>query len=290
MIGYMNRLPVAKRAQILSLLCEGNSMRSVSRVAGVSINTVSKLLADAGTVCAAFHDEMVRNVESKRVQADEIWAFVGAKKKAIQKDPSIVERNPDAGDVWTWTAIDADTKLVLAYLVGARDSQSAYSLMCDIRSRVTERIQLTSDQLSVYLKSVDRAFGLDVDYAMLHKIYAGGQDGRYSPAECIGTKKVVVTGDPDPKHISTSYVERANLTMRMHMRRFTRLTNAFSKKFANHAHMVAIYTVWYNWIRPHKTLKQTPAMAAKLTDRLWDFTEIVELMDQLALVPATQSE
>lgn len=290
MLWDMNRLPTAKRVQILSLLCEGNSMRSTSRVAGVSFNTVAKLLAEAGAVCAAFHDEMVRNVEAKRVQADEIWSFVGAKKKTIQKDPSIVERNPDAGDVWTWTAIDADTKLVISYLVGARDSHSAYSLMCDIRSRVTERIQLTSDQLSVYLKSVDRAFGIDVDYAMLHKIYAGGGDGRYSPAECIGTKKVVVIGDPDLKHISTSFVERSNLTMRMHMRRFTRLTNAFSKKFENHAHMVAIYTVWYNWIRPHKTLKQTPAMAAKIADRPWDFTQIVELMDQLALVPATQSE
>src|SRR5206468_2249756 len=141
-----------------------------------------------------------------------------------------------------------------------------------------------------YLKSVDRAFGVDVDYAMVHKIYAGGADGRYSPAECVGSKKVVVTGSPDPRHISTSFVERSNLTMRMHMRRFTRLTNAFSKKFENHAHMVAIYTVWYNWIRPHKTLKQTPAMAAGLTDRAWDFAEIVELIDQVALVPAAQAE
>jgi IS1 family transposase/lambda repressor-like predicted transcriptional regulator len=286
----MNRLPTAKRVQILSLLCEGSSMRSASRVAGVSFNTVAKLLAEAGAVCAAFHDEMVRNVEAKRVQADEIWSFVGAKKKTIEKDPSIMERNPDAGDAWTWTAIDADSKLLIAYLVGARDSYSAYSLMCDIRSRVTDRIQLTSDQLSVYLKSVDRAFGVDVDYAMLHKIYSGGGDGRYSPAECIGTKKVVVSGDPDPKHISTSFVERANLTMRMHMRRFTRLTNAFSKKFENHAHMVAIYAFWYNWVRPHKTLKRTPAQAARIADRVWDFTELIELMDQLALVPATQSE
>lgn len=284
----MNRLPCAKRAQMLQMLCEGNSMRSVSRMTDTSINTVSKLLVDAGKLCAAFHDEMVRNVEAKRVQCDEIWSFCYAKKKTVQKDQTILDRNADAGDVWTWTAIDADSKLVIAYLVSDRTAESAYAVLSDVKARVTERIQLTTDQLSVYLKSADRAFGLDVDYGMLHKIYAGGGDGRYSPAECIGTKKVVVTGDPDPKHISTSYVERSNLTMRMHMRRFTRLTNAFSKKFENHAHMVAIYTVWYNFVRPHKTLRVTPAMQAGLTDRVWDFAEIVALMDDVAK-PAPQS-
>jgi IS1 family transposase len=278
----MNRLPTSKRAQMLQMLCEGNSMRSVSRMTDTSINTVSKLLVDAGKLCAAFHDEMVRNVEAKRVQCDEIWSFCYAKKKTVQKDQTILDRNADAGDVWTWTAIDADSKLVIAYLVSDRTAESAYAVLSDVKARVTERIQLTTDQLSVYLKSADRAFGLDVDYGMLHKIYAGGGDGRYSPAECIGTKKVVVTGDPDPKHISTSYVERSNLTMRMHMRRFTRLTNAFSKKFENHAHMVAIYTVWYNFVRPHKTLRVTPAMQAGLTDRVWDFAEIVALMDAVA--------
>lgn len=276
----MNRKPAAKRAEMLTMLCEGNSMRSVSRMADCSINTVTKLLVDAGRFCVAFHDEMVRNVESKRVQADEIWSFCYAKKKTVQKDQSILNRNADAGDVWTWTALDADTKLCLAYLVGARTAESAFSLLSDVKARVTDRIQLTTDQLSVYLRSADRAFGIDVDYAMLHKIYSGGGDGRYSPAECTGTKKVIVTGTPDPKHISTSYVERSNLTMRMHMRRFTRLTNAFSKKVENHAHMVAIYTVWYNWVRPHKTLKQTPAMAAGLTDRVWTLEELVTLMDQ----------
>lgn len=286
----MNRLPVAQRAKMLQLLCEGNSMRSVSRVAGVSINTVSKLLVDAGKVCAAFHDEMVRGVETKRVQADEIWSFCYAKKKTVQKDQTILEKHADAGDVWTWTAIDADSKLCIAYLVGGRDSHAAYTLMSDIKARVSQRIQLTTDQLSIYLKAVDHTFGVNVDYAMLQKIYAGGGDGRYSPAECIGCKKVEVTGAPDPKHISTSFVERSNLTMRMHMRRFTRLTNGFSKKVENHAYMVAIYTVWYNWVRKHKTLGMTPAMAAKLTDRSWDFAELVELMDQVALVPATQSE
>jgi IS1 family transposase len=278
----MNRLPAAKRAQMLQMLCEGNSMRSVSRMTDTSINTVSKLLVDAGKLCAAFHDEMVRNVDAKRVQCDEIWSFCYAKKKTVQKDQTILDRNAEAGDVWTWTAIDADSKLVIAYLVSDRTAESAYAVLSDVKARVTERIQLTTDQLSVYLKSADRAFGLDVDYGMLHKIYAGGGDGRYSPAECIGTKKIVVTGEPDPKHISTSYVERSNLTMRMHMRRFTRLTNAFSKKFENHAHMVAIYTVWYNFVRPHKTLRVTPAMAAGLTDRVWDFAEIVALMDEVA--------
>ncbi|HVW05177.1 MAG TPA: IS1 family transposase [Vicinamibacterales bacterium] len=278
----MNRLPAAKRAQMLQMLCEGNSMRSVSRMTDTSINTVSKLLVDAGKLCAAFHDEMVRNVGAKRVQCDEIWSFCYAKKKTVQKDQTILDRNADAGDVWTWTAIDADSKLVIAYLVSDRTAESAYAVLSDVKARVTERIQLTTDQLSVYLKSADRAFGLDVDYGMLHKIYAGGGDGRYSPAECIGTKKIVVTGEPDPKHISTSYVERSNLTMRMHMRRFTRLTNAFSKKFENHAHMVAIYAVWYNFVRPHKTLRVTPAMQAGLTDRVWDFAEIVALMDEVA--------
>ena len=267
-------------------------MRAVSRLAECSINTVTKLLVDGGKLCGAFHDEMVRNLTSTHVQADEIWSFCGAKERAIRQNPGILARNPDAGDVWTFTAIDADSKLCVSYLVGDRTAANAYSFMSDIRSRMTERIQLTTDQLTIYMKAVDYAFGGDVDYGMLHKLYKG-QDGagRYSPAVCIGCEKRSFIGDPDPKHISTSFVERANLTMRMHMRRFTRLTNAFSKKFENHAHMVAIYTVWYNWIRPHKTLKgKTPAMAAGLTDRVWTMSEIVELMDQVALVPATQPE
>jgi IS1 family transposase/lambda repressor-like predicted transcriptional regulator len=285
----MNRLPAASRAAILNMLCEGTSMRAASRMAGVSINTVSKLLVDAGKLCAAFHQEMVRDLKSDRVQADEIWSFCYAKKKTVQKDETILERNSDAGDVWTFTAIDADTKLCIAYLVGPRDSHSAYSIMRDVHNRVTGRIQLTTDQLSIYMRAVDQAFVGDVDYGMLHKIYSGGGDGRYSPAECIGCERKTVIGNPDIKHISTSFVERSNLTMRMHMRRFTRLTNAFSKKFENHAHMIAIYTVWYNWLRTHKTLKTTPAVAAGLTDRVWTMAEIVELMDQVALVPATHA-
>lgn len=284
----MNKLPAVKRAQILSMLCEGNSMRSVSRLAGVSINTVSNLLADAGAACAVFHDEMVRNVASQRIQADEIWSFVYAKKKNLTT--AIKAQQPNAGDVWTWTAIDADSKLIVSWSVGPRDAATSLEFMQDLESRLSNRVQLTTDQLSIYLRSVDTAFKGNVDYAMLQKLYAGGQDGRYSPAECIGCKKVEVTGSPDPKHISTSYVERTNLTMRMHMRRFTRLTNGFSKKLENHIHMVALYTVWYNWIRPHKTLKTTPAVAAGVTDRVWTMGEIVELIEQAEmLVPATQS-
>jgi IS1 family transposase len=282
----MNRLPAAKRAQMLTMLCEGNSMRSVSRMADCSINTVTKLLVDAGRFAAAFHQEMVRNVESQRVQADEIWSFCYAKVRTVRKDKTILDRNADAGDVWTWTALDADSKLVISYLVGARTAENAYTLLADLKSRITDRIQLTTGQLTVYMRSADRVFGIDVDYAMLHKIYANsGDSGRYSPPECIGCEKRVMTGDPDPDHISTSYVERANLTMRMHMRRFTRLTNAFSKKFENHAHMVALYTVWYNWVRIHKTLRLTPAMAAKLTDRVWDMAELVALMDKVYDAP-----
>ena len=276
----MNSLPVSKRAAILSMLCEGMSMRATSRLADVSINTVSKLLVDAGAICAAFHDESVRNVNAKRVQADEVWSFIAAKQKNVTEE--LREKNAAAGDVWTWTAIDADSKLVIAYLVGARDGFCAELLMRDLESRiVADETQLKTDQLNVYLKAVDHAFKGSIDYAMLHKVYKGVSDGKYSPAECIGCTKVAVTGDPDPKHIATSYVERANLTMRMSMLRFTRLTNAFSKKFENHAHMVAIYTVWYNWIRVHKTLRVTPAMEAKLTDRVWSFEEIVNLMDKV---------
>jgi IS1 family transposase len=253
-------------------------------MADCSINTVTKLLEDAGRFCRAFHDEMVRNVNAKRVPADEIWSFCYAKKKNVTDE--IREKNPAAGDVWTWTAIDSDTKLCIAYLVGARDGFCAELLMRDLESRiVADRTQLTTDQLNVYLRAVDLAFTGEIDYAMLHKVYASVEDGRYSPAECIGTTKVEVSGSPDPKHISTSYVERKNLTMRMHMRRFTRLTNAFSKKFENHAHMVAIYTVWYNWVRIHKTLRVTPAMEAGLTDRVWTLLEVVELMNKVTDAP-----
>jgi len=259
-------------------------MRSVSRLCDVSINTVSKLLVEAGKFCAGFHDEKVRMVDAKRVQVDEIWSFTAAKQKNVSH---MKKRVDGAGDTWTWTAIEADTKLIVSHFVGGRDGECAMWFMDDLKSRLANRVQLTSDGHRAYLEAVEGAFGGDVDYAMLVKIYGNSPEaakGRYSPAECIGAKKERIEGNPDPKYVSTSYAERQNLTMRMHMRRFTRLTNAFSKKFENHAHMVAMYAVWYNWIRIHKTLRVTPAMEAKLTKRLWSWEEIVKAMD--ADVPA----
>lgn len=274
----MNRLTTAKRAAVVAALVEGNSIRATVRMTGVAKNTIVKLLVDLGDACARYQDETLRNLPCKRIQADEIWSFIGAKKKTIQKDPSIKERNADAGDVWTWTALDADTKLCVSWLVGSRDAASASQFMRDIESRMASRIQLTTDQLSIYLRAVDTAFKGEVDYAMLQKIYAGGQDGRYSPAECIGCKKVEVNGSPDPDHISTSYVERHNLSMRMSMRRFTRLTNGFSRKVENHAAAVALYFMWYNFGRVHQTLRVTPAMEAGVSDHVWSVEEIVGLL------------
>lgn len=275
----MNKLPLAKRIQILSMLCEGSSMRSVSRVADVSINTVTKILEDAGEICAAFHDKMVRGLASKRVQVDEIWSFVYAKDKNVKG----AEAAPQgAGDAWTWTALDADSKLLVSFFVGDRSGHCAEWFMDDVASRLLSRVQLTSDGHKAYLDAVEGAFGGDVDFAQLVKIYGAdpyGVKGRYSPAECIGIKKMPITGAPDERHVSTSYVERSNLTMRMSMRRFTRLTNGFSKKLENHVHMIAIYTVLYNWLRIHKTLRTTPAMAAGLTDKLIGWEEIIALMD-----------
>ena len=275
----MNKLPLAKRVQILSMLCEGASMRSVSRLTDTSINTVSKLLEDAGRFCAGFHYAKVRNVKAKRVQVDEIWSFTGAKAKnaAAMKNPV-----DGAGDTWTWTAIEADTKLLIGHFVGGRDGECAMWFIDDLASRLANRVQLTSDGHKAFLEAVEGAFGGDVDYAVLNKIYGTVPEaakGRYSPAVCLGAKKERIEGNPDIEHVSTSYVERANLTMRMHMRRFTRLTNAFSKKFENHAHMVAIYAVWYNWIRVHKSLRVTPAMAAGLSETVMEWSDIVELMD-----------
>jgi IS1 family transposase len=281
----MNKLPVAQRAQILSMLCEGASMRSVSRLADVSINTVSKLLEDAGRFCAGFHDAKVRNVKAKRVQVDEIWSFTAAKQKNVATMKTHVS---GAGDTWTWTAIEAQTKLIISHFVGGRDGDCAAWFMQDVADRVTDRIQLTSDGHKAYLDAVEGAFGADIDYAMLVKIYGASSDsakGRYSPAECIGARKDRIEGKPDMAHVSTSYSERANLTMRMHNRRFTRLTNAFSKKFENHAHMVAIYAVWYNFLRIHTTLRVTPAMAAGLSQTVMDWSDIVEAMDAEAPKP-----
>jgi len=275
----MNKLPIATRAQILSMLCEGSSMRSISRVCDVSINSVSKLLEDAGEVCAAFHGEHVRGVDAKRVQVDEIWSFTAAKQKNVAAMKSPIY---GAGDTWTWTALEADTKLIVSYSVGDRDSDCAKRFMDDVAFRLANRVQLTSDGHRAYLDPVEGAFGADVDYAQLVKMYGASPEsmkGRYSPAECTGIKKMPIEGKPDPKHISTSFVERQNLTMRMGMRRFTRLTNAFSKKLENHIHALALYFVHYNWMRIHKTLRVTPAMAAGLTDKLMGWEDIIAIMD-----------
>ncbi len=277
----MNKLPLAKRVQILSMLCEGSSMRSISRVADVSINTVSALLVDAGEACAAYHDETVRGVRSRRVQADEIWSFCYAKAKNV---PTAKAAPEDAGDVWTWTALDADSKLIVSYLVGGRDAEYARDFMQDVAGRLANRVQLTTDGLKAYLDAVEDAFGADIDYAMLVKLYGNtpGPAGRYSPAECTGAIRTRVEGKPADKHVSTSYVERQNLTMRMSMRRFTRLTNAFSKKVENHTHMVSLYTCWYNFVRMHKTLRCSPAMAAGLSKTLWSMEDVVALIDARA--------
>ena len=275
----MNKLPLAKRVQILSMLCEGSSMRSVSRVVDVSINTVAKMLEDAGKVCVEHHDKAVRGVKAKRIQCDEIWSFAHCKEKNVATAKAAPE---DAGDVWTWTALDADSKLIVGWLVGDRDADAAAAFMEDVAGRLATRVQLTTDAHKPYLEAVEGALGADVDYAMLVKIYGASPDGatgHYSPAECTGTRKKRVEGKPDPAHVSTSYVERQNLTMRMHMRRFTRLTNGFSKKVESHANMVALYTVWYNFVRIHKTLRVAPAMAAGVSDRLWSMEDVVALVD-----------
>ena len=264
-------------------------MRAVSRLADVSINTVSKLLVDSGRLCAAFHDDQVRGVKARRVQVDEIWSFTYAKAKNV---PTAKKAPEGAGDTWTWTGLDADSKLIVSWLVGPRDAGSAFTFASDLKARLANRVQLTSDGLRLYVDAVEDVFGADVDYAQLVKLYgaSGENETRYSPAKCIGCLMKEVTGNPDPKHVSTSYVERANLTMRMHMRRFTRLTNGFSKKVENHIHMVALYAVFYNFTKLHKTLRVTPAMAAGLTDRVWDMSDIVRLLEEVEQpVPVAQA-
>jgi IS1 family transposase len=276
----MNRLSTAKRVQMVSMLVEGNSLRSVSRMADVSINTVTKLLVDLGTACAVYHDEHVRGLKAKRLQADEIWSFVGSKQKNVP-----AKKIGEYGDIWTWTGMDADSKLMVSYMVGPRTPPMAYEFMKDLASRVAGHTQLTTDGLHWYVDAVDNAFGIDVDYAMLTKHYGkgGAADAsaavRYSPSTIIGTTTEVIKGDPNPRHISTSYVERQNLTMRMGMRRFTRLTNGFSKKAENHGHAVALHFMHYNFAKRHTTLRVTPAMEAGLADHIWELEEIVALLD-----------
>ena len=275
----MNRLSTQERSHILQLLCEGMAIRAIVRATGVSKNTIVRLLMDAGAVCQAYHDEHVGNLSSKRIQCDEIWSFCYAKAKNVA---SAKAAPAGAGDVWTWTAIDADSKLAVSWLIGRRDAECANTFMQDVASRLSNRVQLTTDGLKLYLEAVEGAFGLDVDYAQLVKLYGPSPDGekRYSPAQCIGTQQTTVRGKPDKAHVSTSYVERQNLTMRMNMRRFTRLTNAFSKKVENHIHAVALHFMYYNFVRIHKTLRVTPAMAAGVTGRLWDMPDIVALLEK----------
>ena len=276
----MNKLPLAKRVQILSMLVEGSSMRSISRVTGVSINTVSKMLVDAGRACAAFHDEHVRNVKAAKVQCDEIWSFCYAKQKNV---PTAKAAPDGAGDVWTWTALDSESKMILAYEIGDRTSATAIEFMDDLKSRLATRVQLTTDGHKAYLEAVEGAFGSDIDYAMLVKLYGEaperGPERKYSPAVCKGAKKTRIEGNPDPKHVSTSHVERQNLSMRMGMRRFTRLTNGFSKKLENHLHALSLYFVHYNFCRVHKTLRTSPAMAAGVSETLHDMEWLAEMVD-----------
>jgi IS1 family transposase len=274
----MNRLTKDDRARILHLLCEGSSIRAITRLTGASKNTVTKLVVDAGRACAAYQDRVLRNLSCKRVQLDEIWNFVYAKRDNLRH---ALNAPDDAGDVWTWTAIDADTKLLCTWFVGGRDLDSALAFTDDLKERLANRVQLTSDGHRPYAIAVDTVFGDDVDYAMLVKLYGAdpAAEKRYSPAKCIGARRQQVTGEPDPKHISTSFAERANLTMRMHMRRFTRLTNAFSKKVENHACAVALHAMYYNFVRIHQTLRTTPAMAAGVTKRLWEMGDIVNVLE-----------
>lgn len=274
----MNQLKTEKRIQVIAALVEGTSINATCRMTGVAKHTVLKLLKDIGCAAAAYHHEQVRNLRVRRVQCDEIWAFIGAKAK--NTTPEKLEQG--WGDVWTWTAIDADTKLIVSYTLGDRSAGTAQVFMQDVASRISNRIQLTTDGYRVYGEAVENAFGSEIDYAMLVKIYGASNDSpesRYSPATCIGCRTGVLAGNPDPDHISTSFVERQNLSMRMGMRRFTRLTNGFSKKLENHGHMVALYFMHYNFCRIHKTLRVTPAMEAGLTDHVWTLDELVALLE-----------
>jgi IS1 family transposase len=274
----MNRLTIKDRADILRLLCEGMGVNAITRVTNASKNTVLKLLADVGEACSQYHDANVRGVKSKRVECDEIWSFCYAKQKNVATAKAAPE---GAGDVWTWTAIDADTKLVISYFVGGRDAEYATEFMLDLKDRLANPVQLTTDGHKAYLIAVEKAFDWRIDYAQLVKTYGASPEnmkGRYSPANCTGSKKVNISGNPDIEKVSTSYVERQNLTMRMHMRRFTRLTNAFSKKIQNHCHSLSLYFMFYNYCKIHKTLRVTPAMEAGLTDHVWSFEELIALL------------
>jgi IS1 family transposase len=281
----MNCLDTETRARVISCLIEGCSIRATVRMTGAAKNTVVKLLADIGCACAGYHNRTVRGLKVRRLQADEIWSFVGAKAKNTRPE----KKQEGWGDIWTWIGIDADTKLVVSYLVGGRGAGWAKDFMEDCAKRIRNRVQITTDGHKAYLEAVENAFGADIDYAQLQKIYGAPQENetRYSPATCIGCDMKVVSGDPDPKHVSTSYVERQNLTMRMHMRRFTRLTNAFSKKVDNHRHSVALHYMYYNFCRVHQTLRVTPAMEAGLSDHVWSLEELCALLPKPVVKAST---
>jgi len=282
----MNKLPLETRAQILTLMVEGSSMRAISRITGVSINTVAKLLEDAGEACVAHHDSAVRGLQSKRIQCDEIWSFNYCKKVTLKTAKAAPE---GAGDIWTWTAIDADSKLIVSYLVGSRDRECARDFMDDLSDRLENRVQLTTDGFSAYRNAVDMTFGNNVDFAQLIKLYSATPDvgpaKKYSPGICTGTRKVPVYGLPDRAHVSTSYVESHNQKMRQNMRRFTRLTAGHSKKAANHLHMLALYFTFYNFVKRHTSLRMSPAMAAGIETKLWEMSDIVALVDARTPVP-----
>ena len=274
----MNKLPSQKRAQVLQLMAEGVSLRAITRLTGISRTTLIKLLEDAGQAFSEYQDRVLMNLPCRRVQAEEAWAFCYAK----QKNVATAKRAPEgAGDIWTWVGLDEETKLAVSWYVGSRDGEAALAFMTDLAKRLANRVQLTTDGHRAYLEAVEETFGADIDYAQLVKIYGPAPEGqrRYSPAECTGAIKHRVEGNPDPKHVNTSYAERQNLNIRMGNRRMTRLTNAFSKKAANHAHMMAIYFMYYNFVRIHQTLKVTPAMASKVTGKLWEMSDMVKVLE-----------
>jgi IS1 family transposase len=278
MEASMNKLSIEKRAQVIGCLVEGMSIRSTVRITGAAKNTVTKLIVELGAACAEYMDGAFRDLPCKRIQCDEIWAFCYAKEKNV---PDEHKGELGYGDVYTWTALDPDTKLIPSFMVGKRDAEYGNAFMQDLASRLTNRVQLTTDGHSVYLQAVENAFGCDIDYAMLIKIYGKGtqeDERKYSPVECTGAEMKPISGRPDEKHISTSHVERQNLTMRMSMRRFTRLTNGFSKKIENHFYATAMYFMYYNFGRIHKTLRVTPAMEAGISDHVWTLEEIAELI------------
>lgn len=274
----MNKLDHKARAQALQMMAEGVSLRAITRLTGISRTTLIKLLEDAGQAFSEYQDRVLVNLKTRRVQVDEAWAFNYCKQKNV---PTAKKAPKDAGDIWTWVGLDAESKLALSWYVGGRDSEAAMIFMDDLAKRLANRVQLTSDGHKAYLEAVEGAFGADIDYAMLVKVYGPAPEGqrRYSPAECIGAIKHRVEGNPDPEYVSTSFAERQNLNIRMGNRRMTRLTNAFSKKAVNHAHMMAIYFMYYNFVRIHQSLRVTPAMAAGVTSKLWEMADVVKVLE-----------